>query len=406
MTAGTAEAAPIRAGTIAAAIACIAIAGLGLALSLPLISLRMEAAGFSSFAIGMNAAMAGLSSLVSAPFVPGAAHRVGTRTMLFGALALGAACLVAFPLAPFWAWFPIRFAFGVSITILFVMSEFWITAAAPEARRGLVMGIYATVLALGFAGGPLLLQAVGTQGFAAFVAGAAVFAIAAIPVALAGGNAPDVEGKAQVSILSFLRAAPAATLAGFVYGAVETGAFSLLPVYAEQLGLGAVVATTLVTALSLGHVAFQIPLGWLADRMNRIVVLVACGVVGIAGAAALPFVAPAGGAPLYLLLFVWGGIIAGLYYDRPVAAGPALCRAGTGHGECCLRGALQPRYARRSREHGFRHGRHGPSRPARRDRDLLHRLLHGGHRGSRGRQSAQGWRGVLTFGSRRVGCAP
>jgi MFS family permease len=313
VTAEAAEPAPLRAGTIAAAIASIAIAGLGLALSLPLISLRMEAAGFSSFAIGMNAAMAGLSSLVSAPFVPSVAHRVGTRTMLFVALALGAACLVAFPLSPFWAWFPIRFAFGVSITVLFVMSEFWITAAAPEARRGLVMGIYATVLALGFAGGPLLLQAVGTQGFAPFVAGAAVFAVAAIPVALAGGNAPDVEGKAEISILSFLRAAPAATLAGFVYGAVETGAFSLLPVYAEQLGLGAVVATTLVTALSLGHVAFQIPLGWLADRVNRVGVLIGCGLVGILGAAALPFVAPGGGVPLYALLFVWGGLIAGLY---------------------------------------------------------------------------------------------
>jgi MFS family permease len=313
VTAGTAGSAPVRAGTIAAAIACIAIAGLGLALSLPLISLRMEAAGFSSLAIGMNAAVAGLSSLVSAPFVPSAAEKVGTKTMLFGALALGAACLVAFPVTPFWAWYPIRFGFGLSITVLFVMSEFWITAAAPEARRGLVMGIYATVLALGFAGGPLLLQAVGTQGLAPFVAGAIVFAVAAIPVALAGGSAPDVEGKAQISILSFLRAAPAATLAGFVYGAVETGAFSLLPVYAEQLGLGATVATTLVTALSLGHVVFQIPLGWLADRVDRVAVLVACGLVGVAGAAALPFVAPAGGVPLYLLLFVWGGIIAGLY---------------------------------------------------------------------------------------------
>uniref|UniRef100_UPI0013D393F4 MFS transporter n=1 Tax=Klebsiella pneumoniae TaxID=573 RepID=UPI0013D393F4 len=55
---------------------------------------------------------------------------------------------------PLWAWFPLRFVFGASLAVLFVLSEYWINAVAPEARRGLVLGIYATALSLGFAAGP------------------------------------------------------------------------------------------------------------------------------------------------------------------------------------------------------------------------------------------------------------
>ncbi len=53
----------------------------------------------------------------------------------------------------------------MALGALFVLSEFWITALAPPERRGLVMGVYATVLALGFATGPAVLAGVGTSGW-------------------------------------------------------------------------------------------------------------------------------------------------------------------------------------------------------------------------------------------------
>src|SRR5215212_12250566 len=68
-------------------------------------------------------------------------------------------------------WFPLRFLFSASFGVLFVLSEYWINAVAPPDRRGFVMGIYATVLALGFAIGPAVLKLVGTTGWPPYLVG-------------------------------------------------------------------------------------------------------------------------------------------------------------------------------------------------------------------------------------------
>lgn len=302
-----------RRNTIAAAIFTIALVGMGLSLTLPLLSLRMEAGGMSGGFIGMNTAFGGLATMLGAPFVPRLARRFGVRPVLFFAVALGATTLLSFHWIPnFDAWFALRFLFGVSLTILFVLSEYWINAAAPPERRGLVMGIYATVLSLGFAAGPAILAAVGTSGIAPFAVGAAIYLLAMIPIALAGGDTPAIEDETKKSVLSFLRAAPAATLAGFIYGAVETGAFGLLPVYGRRIGFEEQAAAALITVVALGNVMFQIPIGLLADRIDKRKVLMGCALVGTAGAAAIPFLT-ATPLALWTVLFVWGGIVAGLY---------------------------------------------------------------------------------------------
>ena len=70
---------------------------------------------------------------------------------------LGALAFVGFYFADsFWMWFPLRAVLHVALTVLFILSEFWISTSAPPHRRGLVLGLYATVLSLGFAGGPWL----------------------------------------------------------------------------------------------------------------------------------------------------------------------------------------------------------------------------------------------------------
>ena len=79
-------------------------------------------------------------------------------------IAIGALAFVGFHFAPaFWMWFPLRAMLHLALTILFILSEFWISTSAPPQRRGLVLGIYATVLSLGFAAGPWLFAQLGSK---------------------------------------------------------------------------------------------------------------------------------------------------------------------------------------------------------------------------------------------------
>lgn len=302
-----------RNAAIAAAITCVAVVGIGLSLSIPLLSIEMERMGMSSTVIGLNTAVAGLASILTVPFVPRVAAQVGVVRLLCLAILTGAACLVAFPLLPGIAWwFGLRFVFSATLGALFVLSEYWINTAAPPERRGLVMGIYATVLALGFAVGPTLLTVVGTRGTTPYLAGAGLFLVGILPLILARGLSPAIAETPVRRFAGYLRAAPAATMAALVYGAVETGGFAILPLYGLRLGHDAETAAGLVSLLALGNVLFQIPFGWLADRWNHRAVLFLASLGGVVGAALIP---AASGSLVWLcvLLVVWGGLAGTLY---------------------------------------------------------------------------------------------
>src|SRR5690606_37220620 len=212
----------------------------------------------------------------------------------------------------FWVWFPLRLIFSGAITAAFVLSEYWINALAPNARRGLIMGIYATVLSIGFATGPVLFAVVGVEGITPYIAGAAVLAAAAIPVVLARDTEPAGHTRSSAPIRRYLLAAPLATLAEFVFGSVESGSMSLLPVFGVQSGFSGVDSALLVSAVVAGNVLLQIPLGLAADRYDRRHLLLACALIGAGGALMMPLAAT-DYFWLCALLFVWGGVVAGLY---------------------------------------------------------------------------------------------
>ena len=301
--------------SLTAAIATVSIVGIGLSLTIPLLSVRLEQAQAPAWFNGLNTAVAGLATLVGAPFAPRVAQRLGVWTLLIAALAGAILSLLAFAATdrPM-LWLALRLPLGLALTTLFVIGEYWVVAAAPPARRGLVMGVYSTVLSLGFAIGPALLMLVGTQGAAPILAGAALFALAGLPVALARGKTPELEPSAPAPpVLRFLAAAPIATLAALVFGAVETGGMGLFPVYAIRAGFGAETGPLLVALVAVGNMIFQIPIGHLADRTDRPRFLLILAGLGLAGALALPFAARFGLAPLGALLVVWSGLVSGLY---------------------------------------------------------------------------------------------
>ncbi|WP_029032502.1 MFS transporter [Salinarimonas rosea] len=302
-----------RVASIAAAIGCISAVGVGLSLSIPLLSLEMERMGVSGIGIGANTAVAGLAAVLFVPFAPRLAARFGVSTLLWGAVLVAAVTMIAFKLFfSFAAWFPLRFVFSAAIGCLFVLSEYWINAVAPPGRRGLVMGIYATVLALGFAAGPAVLALVGTSGWAPYLAGALLVCVAALPLLLARGLSPAIGHGPARSVVSMILVAPIATIAALVFGAVETGGFAILPVYGVALGMSAEGAAFLVSLVALGNVALQIPIGIVSDRVDRRLLLLAAAVVGVAGSLAMPIVA---GSPILFgaVLFVWGGVVGALY---------------------------------------------------------------------------------------------
>jgi MFS family permease len=300
--------------SIALAIALIALVGVGLSLSLPLLSVEMERMGVSGSGIGASVALAAVASIVTVPFVPGLAARIGLGRVIALALALTMTSLMLFPLIyDYWAWFVFRFMLSVGLSTLFVLSEYWIASTAPPDRRGIVMGVYATILALGFAAGPGLLALVGTVGLKPYLVAFGLFAAACVPLWYARHWLPLLDRAPQHALRHYMFAVPLASAAGFASGAIEIGGISLLPVFGLHRGLAPESATLLVSCVALGNVVSQIPIGLLSDRISKATLLGLIAATGLVATLAIPSAATLGPKALYALLFVWGGIAGGLY---------------------------------------------------------------------------------------------
>ena len=297
----------------AAAIATMVSVGIGISLLPPLLSLTLSARGVSERMIGLLVATIALSAIVSTPFASRIAARFGTANTI------AASTLVAAGIIPF-VWvirslallFPLVFVYGVAVTLCFVLSEYWINSVTPQKRRGFIMGLYATMLSIGFALGPGIIAVLGYTTIKPFIVGSVLFALAGCPTIMARNLSPNFSAETRHKFLPFIFAVPAATFGVFVFAMGETSGFAFLPLWGQNLGFTPFVVPLLASAMTLGNVLFQIPLGLLADRFDKRIILLICGFTGFAGMVAAWAVA-ASPAVLMAVLFVWGGVTGGLY---------------------------------------------------------------------------------------------
>jgi MFS family permease len=91
-------------------------------------------------------------------------------------------------------------------------------------------------------------------------------------------------------------------------------------VHGLRNGYDAHTSALLVAAIAAGYAVFQTPLGMLADRMSKRALLCAIAALGLIGALAL---IPLTRAPVafFVGLFIWGGIVSGLYMVALAALG-------------------------------------------------------------------------------------
>jgi MFS family permease len=291
------------------------LVGMTISLALPLLSLALERAGVDSFTIGLNTAANGLGVFLVAPFARRLVARLGVAGCFRVGLLTAAACMLVFPLwIDPWFWFGLRLVFSMAASMMFILSETAVNALAPEAIRGRVLGVYATLFSLGFVAGPLVLSLAGSEGWTPYLLGAALFLSGLLPVRMLATvqHRLQPEGGGSHRLVDTWRVAPLAMGGVFVYALLEASQFALLPLYALDRGMDEATAAALLSIWLSGNILFQYPLGWLADRWSRRAVMACCTVAALAGQLLVP---GAMDTPLLLwpLLVLLGGLMGGLY---------------------------------------------------------------------------------------------
>lgn len=293
--------------------AVLGVAALVHGFSLPLLSLVLEKQGVGATMIGLNTAVQYLAVLAAAPFVPGLMARQGPLPMMLCSIVATALILLILPvLADVYWWFLLRFLLGIAESFMWIAGEAWLNHVARDERRGRTVALYGMAAGGGFALGPLLLAAIGSDGWLPFAVCAAITLAAMLPLMLVRGMAPRLEGMPSSSTWRYLLLAPIAMLGYLVFAATDAIIMSFFPIYGVGSGLAETAAISLIGVFAIGTIAFQLPVGWLMDNVNAMgIVLVAIALM-LCASVALPWVIPYPGWNT-VFMFAFGGTFAALY---------------------------------------------------------------------------------------------
>lgn len=192
----------------------------------------------------------------------------------FAAFAAIAAMLLPL-LGAGWSWVALRFVFGVAIVGMFLAMESWLNATVRDDARGAVFSMYMVAVYGGLAVGQGPIAWLGPQ-FAVGIQMAAICVIlSSVPITLTARAQPALDTMQTVSIFRIFRLSPTGGICAITAGALIGGGLGLGPVYAQAIGLDeAAVAAFMATFLIAGLVVSW-PLGWLSDRIDRRLVIVA-----------------------------------------------------------------------------------------------------------------------------------
>jgi MFS family permease len=300
--------------TLAAVLSSSLGVGLTFGFQPPLIALVLSRAGNSSSTVGAVTAATLVAVIVLGPVYPLIISRLGLKRSVMGGTACAALILLLMPFTtsvP--VWMVLRVLTGCVTGLGWIASEIWLNKASGSEARGTVMGWYGTVFSLGTVAGPALLELTGTRGWYPFAVGAVGLALTLLPLSILENEASGAEGSASpASILSTAASAPLVMLAALVAGLVESADLTLLPLFGLHSGFDERTALLLLTVFMAGNVVLQLPIGLLADRWGRRLLLGICAVLSALGPLLLQ---PFFGTPFLLwpLLFVWGGTLYAFY---------------------------------------------------------------------------------------------
>jgi len=272
-----------------AVIASMVVVNLVYGLTLPLLSLVLDAQGISKTIIGLSIVAQASAGVVLAPLMPRLILRYGAARVMQQATLIAAVTMVALGVfQDVIAWFPMRFLLGAAAAMLWSASEAVINELVDDNWRGRIIGIYGSAGAAGFALGPLILVFTGTEGLLPFIVTAALVVAAGLPLFWLPNRESDDADSGHASLARIFRLVPHIMLLNLAYAAAVEAFIAFFPLFGIHLGLGEARSLSLLTVFALGGVVLQLPLGWLADHMRRQRLLLACLLLTMVGFAVLP----------------------------------------------------------------------------------------------------------------------
>ncbi len=248
----------------------VALLMIGNGLGGSVVGIRAELENFNTVAIGLIMAAYFGGFLVGSRLAFRLLGQVG-HIRVFTALASLAStvaliqAIAVFPML----WAPARFLTGLCMAGLYVVAESWLNDIATPETRGRLLAGYMIVSMGGLAVGQFLLAIADPRDVTLFIVASVLVSLAVLPVALSTTSAPPITKPEPMSLRELLAVVPTGVVSMFLIGTAAGTMFGMGAVYATRVGLSSNQTAVFLTSPIVGAVAFQWPIGILADRFPR-----------------------------------------------------------------------------------------------------------------------------------------
>ncbi|MEM6492190.1 MAG: MFS transporter, partial [Pseudomonadota bacterium] len=282
----------------------------GNALQNTLIGVRATIEGFDAVFVGV--AMAGFffGYVIGALACPRLIDRVG-HIRAFAVLAtVSSAAALAHPVYPdVVVWTLLRILTGACIAGLLLVVESWLNGKVANAGRGQLLSIYFMLNYGVTAASQYFLLLAPASGYELFILASVLLSFAVAPVGVTTETAPAPPPRRRLSLSKLYAVSPLAVVGCFLVGVTNGAFWSLGPVYAVGIDLAPSAVSLLMSAIVVGGMLAQAPIGRLSDRVDRRWVIVGGALCLSTSAAPFALGVLEGGPAFFVVAVILGGFL-------------------------------------------------------------------------------------------------
>ncbi|WP_426233116.1 MFS transporter [Pararhizobium sp. DWP3-4] len=286
----------------------------GFGLASYVLPVRSVAEGWSTLTISLIATGYTLGFTISCIITPKFVLRVGHVRVFTALITLLSIAILMCGLVVDWrAWIFFRAISGFAISGSYLVIESWLNEQVTNENRGMLFSLYLITTMVGTIGGQYLVPLGDPTNSSLFILCGVLFSLALLPTALSSSAMPAPPAQANFDVPGLYRRSPVAVVGAFLAGAMSGAWLNLGGVFTQKIGLSTAEGATLLAALLAGSAISQIPIGRTSDRIDRRIVMVGCGIVGVVSC--LTMVAFVGSSPLvlYVIAAFVGSVLFPIY---------------------------------------------------------------------------------------------
>ncbi|MCY3770206.1 MAG: MFS transporter [Gammaproteobacteria bacterium] len=250
----------------------------------------LMAVGLFTTLLGIRSSLEGFSPQVTGLIMSGyfvgllTGANFAVRFMVLGghirafavfASVMSTTALVHIMLVDPFVWFALRFLAGFCMAGLVMVTESWLNNRATPDTRGQVFSFYMITNYAASGMGQFLLPLADPESFYLFTIVSIIFSISIVPILLTQSQAPLPPKMSKVDLRTLYRLSPVGMLGATTAGFVNSGFYTLGPVYATSNAFSITRTSIFMSTAIFSGLLLQWPIGKISDRVDRRVVLIA-----------------------------------------------------------------------------------------------------------------------------------